>query len=87
MTDTNPTTGGISQDVLRSFVERIERIEEEKRGLAEDIKNIYSEAKSSGFDGKALREIVRKRRLEDSDRQEQEALVDLYAHALQMIRG
>ena len=79
--------GGIAQDVLRSFVERIERLEEEKKNYADDIKDVYSEAKSSGFDAKVLRQIVRMRKMEDHDRQEQEALVDLYAHALGMLRG
>jgi len=79
--------GGIAQDVLRSFVERIERLEEEKKNLADDIKDVYSEAKSSGFDAKILRKIIAMRKLEDSDRQEQEALIDLYAHALGMLRG
>jgi len=79
--------GGIAQDVLRSFVERIERLEEEKKNLADDIKDVYSEAKSSGFDVKILRQIVRMRKMEDHERQEREALIDLYAHALGMIRG
>ncbi len=79
--------GGIAQDVLRSFVERIERLEEEKKNMADDIKDVYSEAKSSGFDAKILRKIIAMRKLEESDRQEQEALIDLYAHALGMIRG
>lgn len=79
--------GGIAQDVLLSFVERIERLEEEKKNLAEDIKDVYAEAKSSGFDVKIMRQIIKMRKMEDSDRQEYEALIDLYAHALGMLRG
>ena len=80
-------TGGIAADALRSFIERIERLEEEKKALADDIKDVYSEAKSTGFDTKIMRQIVRLRKMEESDRQEQEALLDLYTHALGMIRG
>ena len=80
-------TGGIAQDVLRSFVERIERLEEEKKNLADDIKEVYAEAKGNGFDVKILRKIIAMRKMEDHDRQEQEALIDLYAHALGMTRG
>ena len=79
--------GGIAQDVLRSFVERIERLEEEKKNLADDIKDVYAEGKSTGFDVKILRQIVKMRKMEDHERQEQEALVDLYSHALGMVRG
>jgi len=70
-----------------SFVERIERLEEEKKNLADDIKDVYFEAKSSGFDAKILHKIIAMRKLEDSDWQEHEALIDLYAHALGMLRG
>ena len=80
-------SGAVARDQLRSIVERIERLEEEKKNLADDIKDVYSEAKSSGFDVKILRQIVRMRKMEDHERQEQEALVDLYAHALGMTRG
>ncbi len=80
-------TGGIAADALRSFIERVERLEEEKKALADDIKDIYAEAKSVGFDTKIMRQIVRIRKMDESDRQEQEALLDLYIHALGMIRG
>ncbi len=80
-------TGGIAADALRSYIERIERLEEEKKALADDIKDIYGEAKSTGFDVKIIRQIVRLRKMNESDRQEQEALLDLYTHALGMIRG
>lgn len=79
--------GGIAQDVLRSFIERIERLEEEKKNLSDDIKDVYSEAKGSGFDVKILRQVVRMRKMEDHERQEFEALIDLYTHALNMVRG
>lgn len=79
--------GGIAADVLRSFIERVERLEEEKKNFADDIKDVYAEAKSQGFDAKIMRQIVRLRKMEDNDRQEQEALLDLYTHALGMERG
>lgn len=75
---------GISADRLKSFVERIERSEEEKRGIQEDIKEIYAEAKGTGFDTKIIRQIIRLRKMDKSDRQEQEALLDLYREALGM---
>ncbi|MBL4603207.1 MAG: DUF2312 domain-containing protein [Emcibacteraceae bacterium] len=80
-------TGGIAADALRSYIERIERLEEEKKALADDIKDIYGEAKSTGFDVKVIRQIVRLRKMDENDRNEQEALLDLYTHALGMIRG
>lgn len=80
-------TGGIAADALRSYIERIERLEEEKKALADDIKDVYGEAKSTGFDVKIIRQIVRLRKMDEGDRQEQEALLDLYTHALGMIRG
>lgn len=67
---------------LRQFIERIERLEEEKSGLLEDIKEIYSEAKSRGFDAKIMRQIIRARKLDEHDRQEQEALFELYMRAI-----
>lgn len=76
--------GGVAADRLRSFIERIERLEEEKAGLAADIRDVYAEAKGSGFDVKVLRQIVRLRKMEDSDRKEQEELLDLYMRALEM---
>ncbi len=73
-----------AKDHLRAFVERIERLEEEKAALAEDIREVYAEAKSSGFDAKAVREIVRIRKLDDREREEREALLDTYMLALGM---
>jgi uncharacterized protein (UPF0335 family) len=76
--------GGIAAERLRQFIERIERLEEEKRGLQEDIKEIYAEAKGTGFDVKVMRQIIRLRKMEKNDRQEQEALLELYLQALGM---
>jgi len=76
--------GGIAADRLRSIVERIERLEEEKKALGNDIKDIYAEAKSAGFDVKVLRQIVRLRKQEPAEVEEQETLLDLYRRALGM---
>lgn len=75
-------TGGIARDQLRAFVERIERLEEEKAVLTGDIREVYAEAKANGFDVKALRRVVRERKLDRAELQEQEAIVDLYRTAL-----
>ena len=69
-------------DQLRLFIERIERLEEEKRGLSEDIKDVYNEAKSNGFDSKTMRAIVRLRRMEKHHRDEADALLETYRAAL-----
>ena len=76
--------GGIAADRLRSFIERVERLEEEKAALGADIREVYSEAKSVGFDSKIIRQVVRLRKLDGSDRREQEELLDLYKTALGM---
>ncbi len=73
-----------AKDHLKAFVERIERLEEEKSALAGDIREDYSEAKGTGFDIKVLRQIIRLRKLDKADRQEQEALLDTYMRALEM---
>ena len=75
-------SGGIAADRLRSFLERIERLEEEKAGLTADIREVYSEAKGSGFDTKVMRLIVRLRKMDSADRQEQEALLEVYRRAI-----
>ena len=80
-----PDLGGIAGDRLRSFIERIERLEEEKRTLAADIKEVYAEAKGTGFDPKTMRQIVRIRRMDKDDLDEQETLLDLYKRALGML--
>jgi uncharacterized protein (UPF0335 family) len=74
--------GGIAADRLRSFLDRIERLEEEKAGLTADIREVYAEAKGSGFDTKVMRQIVRLRKMDSADRQEQEALLDVYRRAI-----
>jgi uncharacterized protein (UPF0335 family) len=76
--------GGIAGDRLRSFIERIERLEDERRALGEDIREVYSEAKGAGFDVKVMRQIVRIRKLDESERDEQEALLETYMAALGM---
>ncbi len=75
---------GFAKDHLKSLVERIERLEEEKAALAADIREVYSEAKGQGFDTKIMRQVVRLRRLDRAERQEQEAILDLYMGALGM---
>ena len=74
----------VAQDQLRAFIERIERMEEEKRAIADDIKEIFAEAKGNGFDVKVPRQIVRIRKQDHAERMEQEALLDLYMAALGM---
>ena len=76
--------GGIAGDQLKSIVERIERLEEEKAGLASDIRDVFAEAKGNGFDVKVLRQIIRLRKVDNAERDEQEALLDLYMKALGM---
>lgn len=76
---------GIAADRLKSFVERIERLEEEKRGIGEDVKEVYAEAKGTGFDVKIIRQIIRLRKMNKDDRQEQEAILELYKEALGMV--
>ena len=80
-----PDVGGIAGERLRSFIERIERLEEERRALSGDIKEVYAEAKGSGFDTKIMRQIVRLRRLDKDDLDEQETLLDIYKRALGML--
>lgn len=85
----NIKTGGVAADQLRSFIERIERLEEEKATLANDIKEVFAEAKMNGFDTPAMRQILKLRKMDQSDRQEREAILDLYMRALGMddLRG
>lgn len=74
--------GGIAVDRLRSIVERIERLESERDGIASDIKDVYAEAKSAGFDNKAIRAVVKLRKMNAADRDEQEIILDTYRKAL-----
>jgi uncharacterized protein (UPF0335 family) len=74
-----------AKDHLKAFVERIERLEEEKKAIADDIRDVYAEAKGTGFDVKALRTIVRMRKQDVNERREQEAILETYMHALGML--
>lgn len=74
--------GNVAAEQLRLFIERIERLEEEKKGIADDIKDVYLEAKANGYDVKTMRTIVRLRKMENHARQEAEALLETYKNAL-----
>ena len=76
---------GFGKDRLRSFVERVERLEEERAALSADIREVYSEAKGEGFDTKTMRQVVRLRKLDKAEFEESEALLDTYKRALNMI--
>jgi uncharacterized protein (UPF0335 family) len=80
-----PDVGGIAGDRLKSFIERIERLEEEKRTLAEDIKEVYAEAKGTGFDTKIIRQIIRIRKRDQDELDEEESLLEVYMRALGML--
>ena len=82
--DPEAEVGGIAADRLRSIIERVERLEEERKALADDIKDIMAEAKSAGFDTKVIRAIIRIRKQEPAEVEEQETLLDLYRRALGM---
>lgn len=77
--------GGVASNQLRAFIERIERLEEEKKTIAEDIKEVYGEAKAMGYDTKVLRKVVSIRKLDQNERMEQEAILDTYLAALGML--
>lgn len=81
----NDDIQGIAADQLRSIVERIERLEEEKKAIADDIKDVYGEAKGNGYDTKVLRAIIALRRQDAGEREEEDAILDLYKHALGMV--
>ena len=74
--------GNVAADQLRLFIERIERLEEEKKGIADDVKDVYAEAKANGYDTKTMRAIVRLRKMEKHTRDEMDALLDTYRTAL-----
>ena len=76
--------GGVSTDRLRAFVDRIERLEEEKMALAADIREVYSEAKGAGFDVKVMRQLIRLRKLDKDDRTQMEEILSVYERALDM---
>lgn len=75
---------GVAAEELKQFVERVERLEEEKKAIADDIKDVFAEMKGRGFDTKAVRQILRIRKQDRSERQEQEAILELYMNALGM---
>lgn len=75
---------GFAKTALKSFIDRIERLEEEKASLSADIAEVYSEAKGTGFDTKIMRQVIRMRKLDKADLQEQESILDLYLTAMDM---
>jgi uncharacterized protein (UPF0335 family) len=77
--------GGVASGQLRALIERVERLEEEKQTIAADIREVYGEAKATGFDTKVMRQVVRLRKQDAAERQEHEAILDLYMHALGMV--
>ncbi|TBW40800.1 DUF2312 domain-containing protein [Siculibacillus lacustris] len=79
--------GGVTADQLKAFVERIERLEEEKKTISDDIKDVYAEAKGNGYDVKILRQVIRIRKQDRTEREEMEAILDLYLAALGMLPG
>ena len=76
--------GTVAADQLRLFIERIERLEEEKKGISDDVRDVYAEAKANGYDPKIMREIIRLRKMPQHDRQEMEAILQTYLAALGM---
>jgi len=79
------STTAIAQGQLKTIVERVERLEEEKKATADDIKEVYAEAKANGFDTKTLRKVVTLRKKDRAEREEEEAMLDLYLNALGMV--
>ncbi len=82
MSDESVNIGGVDAERLLSYIERIERIEEEKKALQNDIKEIFEEAKSANFDIKAMKKILKLRKMDETDRQEEEFILDTYKRAL-----
>jgi uncharacterized protein (UPF0335 family) len=83
--DTEQANTSFARDQLKAIIERIERLEEEKKATSDDIRDVYAEAKGNGFDVKALRTIVRLRKMDNDERKEQEAVLETYLHALGML--
>jgi uncharacterized protein (UPF0335 family) len=79
------TAHRFAKDQLKAIIERVERLEEEKKAIADDIRDVFAEAKVNGFDVKALRKIVALRKLDTNERKEQEAILETYMHALGML--
>ena len=82
-----PDVGGVAGEQLKSFIERIERLEEEKRALSGDNKEVYAEAKGTGFEPKIMRQIIKLRKMDKEEVDEEESLLDLYKRALGMAPG
>ena len=76
-----------AREQLKAFIERVERLEEEKKALSDDIRDVFAEAKGNGFDVKALRTVIRLRRLDADERREQDAILETYLHALGMLQA
>ncbi len=85
MAEANDTDANATDDRLRLLIERVERLEEEKKGTADDIRDVYAEAKAVGYDAKIMRQIVRLRKMKPDDRSEQEMILDTYKNALGML--
>ena len=83
MTDQSDAIGGVAREHLKSFVARIERLEEDKANVAADIKEVYAELKSMGFDVKAMRQVIRLRKIDRQERQEMEAMLEMYLGAVE----
>ena len=79
------TAHRFAKDQLKAFVERVERLEEEKKALADDIRDVFAEAKGNGFDVRALRTVIKLRRQDINERKEAEAILETYLHALGML--
>jgi len=77
--------GGVATDQLKSIIGRVEKLEEEKAGISADIRDVFAEAKGNGFDVRAIRTIIKMRKMDASEREEQETILDTYLHALGMI--
>lgn len=82
MSDENSQIGGIAAEALKQFIERIERLEEEKAAIAADVKDVYAQAKSQGFETKAVRQIIKLRKKDRQEREEEQAILDLYLAAI-----
>ncbi|MGD9920801.1 MAG: DUF2312 domain-containing protein [Pseudorhodoplanes sp.] len=85
--ETEQASVRFAKDQLKAFVERIEKLEEEKKAIADDIRDVYAESKANGFDVKALRQIIKLRKIEPTERDEQEAILETYMHALGMLKA
>ena len=81
----NQTAHRFAKDRLKAFVERVEKLEEEKKAISDDVRDVYAEAKANGYDIKALRTVVKLRKMDINERKEQEAVLETYMHALGML--